>query len=862
MAPGDVLRAENARIARFLLQLEEMERQRRLTRRASPAQLNWLARPDTTESSRRTHDGRTNSADPSAALMVEEEYLRTLRFAPGAVSQRMSTSGGANVLLADAPPLPKSPARLPPIRAGSGDFGNRLSPKGKPRPPRPERTPVRTPSPMSRATPTPKRSPARLPSRGSSPSTLARPHARWQREPEPEPEPEPELPKKGTTGMPIGEDVGLPKGVTCEFLQPFYREVFPDMDSNKMQQWIKRYGQCGIFTTVQLLHALKTRAVSKTVPIQAHWRGRAFLVNELIETCSDSTFLSSAESDALIQAIQARPARPTGPELGSDSGLALMEPALHLALAATGRLDLRPSFVQLGILGYEAFQAATAGAASREISILQLPLNLSLKKAGQNSIGFELIETLLAECRGELPPGRPASQAPAPELAPHCHRSGATRCWMYGKEGHGADGQWAMVPKEETALPGSRKDEAHQLQSNTKKPEPADVILMKGDMPMIIAVPHGGLKGSSAGSAKSFQQWADWTTSRTPHSVQIVPEPRGALGFKVGSRICNAQGTVRAVVAQEVDSETATEIVYRLESSSPGDFGPNDHIFMANVMWKRAAVTSGDGEAVFKVGVDPPKIASVAASMSPVLELAEAVREACWMSSCLTPYVVLCNLDPSKVDVAAPLSETVPEHQPQAAAQVKMANRASAAWHNYHACIELAKQEVAKMTGGAALLVELLVEGHVQEPCVSISYGLREFEVDIVSRPPGQAVKKAIDRATLLKTFFAFDADGSGAVDADELKAAATKFGLPMTDADIDAAMASLGKTREEEISKKEFISWFQGLSKSVRATVPLSDNVAHLPDLACPLSAVCCGSDWKGWLKDGTHSEELNRRC
>jgi hypothetical protein len=619
--------------------------------------------------------------------------------------------------------------------------------------------------------------------------------------------------------MPVGEDVGLPTGVTCEFLQPFYREVFPDMDSRKMQQWIKRYGQCGIFTTVQLLHALKTRAVSKTVPIEAFWRGRAFLVNELIETCSDSTFLSSAESDALIQAIQARPVRPTGPELGSDSAnMAIMEPALRLALAATGRLDLRPSFVQLGILGYDAFEAATAGAASREVSILQLPLNVSLKKAGQNSLGFELIEAISAECIGQLPSGRLGSQAPAPELVPHCQRSGATRCWMYGKEGHGADGQWAMMPKEETALPGSRKDEANQLQSNTNKPEPADVILMKGDMPMIIAVPHGGLKGSSAGSAKSFQQWADWTTSRTPHSVQIVPEPRGPIGFKVGSRICNAQGTVRAVVMQEVDSETATEIVYTLESSSPADFGSNDHIFMANVMWKRAAVTSGD-EAVFKVGADPPKIASVAASMSPVLELAEAVREACWMSSCVTPYIVLCNLEPSKVDVAAPLGETIPEHQPPAA-QVKMGNRASAAWHNYHTCIELAKQEVAKMTGGAALLVELLVEGHVQEPCVSISYGLREFEVDIVSRPPGLAVKKAIDRATLLKTFFAFDADGSGAVDADELKAAATKFGLPMTDADVDVAMASLGKTRKDEIDKKEFISWFQGLSKSVRTTV------------------------------------------
>ena len=600
MAPGDVTRAENARIARFLLQMEQMEGQRRAASKASAAQLQWLARADSTESSRLSHNGMTISSEPSASLMAEEEYLRTLRFAPGAVSQRMSMSGGATVLLADAPPLPGSPSRLPRIRAGSGDVASRLSvsPKGKERPKRPPRPkPVRTPLPakaLPTSTPSPKRSPTKRSPAKRSPakdSSLFDSLAAPRREPEPEPEPEQSSPKKGTTGMPVGEDVGLPTGVTCQSLQPFYRETFPEMEAKKMAQWMKRYGQCGIFTTVQLLHALKTRAVSKTVPPEAFWRGRAFLVNELIETCGDSTFLASKESETLIKAIEACPVRPTEPQLGSDNELVPMEPALHLALAASGRLDLRSTFAQLGILDLEALQAATEGVAGRKVSVLNLPINLSLKKTGQNSLGFELIEALLAECAGQLPPERPPSQAPAPELAPHCQGSGATKCWLYGKEGHGADGQWAMLPKEESVLPGSRKDAANQLQSqpthlgNSKKPksEPADVILMKGDMPLIIAVPHGGLKGSSAGSAKSFQQWADWTTSRTPHSVQIVAEPRGALGFKVGSRICNEQATVRAVVLQEVDVETATEIVYRLESSSPGDFGPNDHIFLANV---------------------------------------------------------------------------------------------------------------------------------------------------------------------------------------------------------------------------------------------------------------------------------------
>ena len=67
------------------------------------------------------------------------------------------------------------------------------------------------------------------------------------------------------------------------------------------------------------------------------------------------------------------------------------------------------------------------------------------------------------------------------------------------------------------------------------------------------------------------------------------------------------------------------------------------------MMWKRAATTSAEQEeAVFRAAMAPPKITSVAASTSPVLELAEAVREACWMSSCLTPWLLrtryLCDI--------------------------------------------------------------------------------------------------------------------------------------------------------------------------------------------------------------------------
>ena len=116
-----------------------------------------------------------------------------------------------------------------------------------------------------------------------------------------------------------------------------------------------------------------------------------------------------------------------------------MEPVLRMALAATDRLDLRPIFIQLGILGYDALCAATEGAIGRVISVMMLPINIRLREAGEKPLGFELVDALLAECKGELPANRPK---PEPELKPKAvGGEGPVRCWMYGKEGHGSDGQ-------------------------------------------------------------------------------------------------------------------------------------------------------------------------------------------------------------------------------------------------------------------------------------------------------------------------------------------------------------------------------------------------------------------------------------
>ena len=124
-------------------------------------------------------------------------------------------------------------------------------------------------------------------------------------------------------------------------------------------------------------------------------------------------------------------------------------------------------------------------------------------------------------------------------------------------------------------------------------------------------------------------------------------------------------------------------------------------------------------------------------------------------------------------------------------------------------------------TGGDVLVAEILVEGNYETPYAQVGYGLREFEIDVVSRKPGEGAKRAFDKNVLAQTFRTFDADGSGEVDADELKAAANKFGIPITDEEVDATMAELGKTRDDEINKTEFIAWFQSLAEDVRSTTP-----------------------------------------
>ena len=159
-------------------------------------------------------------------------------------------------------------------------------------------------------------------------------------------------------------------------------------------------------------------------------------------------------------------------------------------------------------------------------------------------------------------------------------------------------------------------------------------------------------------------------------------------------------------------------------------------------------------------------------------------------------------------------------------------------------------------TGGDVLVAEILVEGNYETPYAQVGYGLREFEIDVVSRKPGEGAKRAFDKNVLAQTFRTFDADGSGEVDADELKAAANKFGIPITDEEVDATMAELGKTRDDEINKTEFIAWFQSLAEDVRSTTPPCSSCLCEHEQASVLKLRCCSQSDSG----GSKIEQMQR--
>lgn len=278
--PGDTLARENERIARFLARLEDLERERSATK-ASRTHLQKLARYDSTVSSKLHHE---ETDVPTGSFMVEEEHLRTLRSSSPAFSgspsrRRPSTeharrSAEPKVHRPMTSPSPTAPrvsvriGRLSEPRSRRKAKTKEPKPKPKPRkrvsPPRVAQAAAQSPDAAARLGAA---QDSGWSARGSgtrggfartpSPARAARKTASPIAE-EPEPEPELKQAKSAQGGMPLGSDLGLPAAVSPDFLQPMLRQLFPDVPEPQQQRWMRRYAECGIFATQQLVHVSST----------------------------------------------------------------------------------------------------------------------------------------------------------------------------------------------------------------------------------------------------------------------------------------------------------------------------------------------------------------------------------------------------------------------------------------------------------------------------------------------------------------------------------------------------------------------------------------------------------------------------
>jgi hypothetical protein len=80
-------------------------------------------------------------------------------------------------------------------------------------------------------------------------------------------------------------------------------------------------------------------------------------------------------------------------------------------------------------------------------------------------------------------------------------------------------------------------------------------------------------------------------------------------------------------------------------------------------------------------------------------------------------------------------------------------------------------------------------------------------------RPP-TGLARAPDARTISAAFNLFDRDGSGTIDAVELKGVCREIGMHMTDADLQRCMAELDEDGSGDIDLKEFKAWFNMLAK------------------------------------------------
>jgi len=108
------------------------------------------------------------------------------------------------------------------------------------------------------------------------------------------------------------------------------------------------------------------------------------------------------------------------------------------------------------------------------------------------------------------------------------------------------------------------------------------------------------------------------------------------------------------------------------------------------------------------------------------------------------------------------------------------------------------------------------------------------------------SLKKARDEieTLMLKAFHAFDKDGSGFIDAGELRTISKEMGRELDAAELDECMKDLDTDKDNRISYLEFSKWWlsgrQGLSPWMRRLLSSKVTAMKLLDqLSAPMKEV-----------------------
>ena len=288
---------DDERIRRYIHSLKAAS-EARYAKKASIDRLRRLANPGSTQSSRHMFE------DPklvTGSHFAESEWSRLLR------ADTIAGGGSRTSSPRRAPNMSDRPARkrMSPVKSSP----SKASPKGR-RSPSPPQFNVGDGAAARRTAPTTKQSPPRVspkrqlkrqsprqPPRQPSPARTASP-SRQSPTPQDTASQDGAAPQQQQAKGLQFEDRGLPADVRPEFLHMIISQFCSEQSASSwtaldQRRLLVRCADCGVYTAQQFVHSVRTRATIKNLPAEAHWRGRPFLLNELIQTCSDGEFLVS-----------------------------------------------------------------------------------------------------------------------------------------------------------------------------------------------------------------------------------------------------------------------------------------------------------------------------------------------------------------------------------------------------------------------------------------------------------------------------------------------------------------------------------------------------------------------------------------